>query len=177
MTYPVFASGDVLNASDMNGVGLWLVKSHTIGAGVTESTITSCFNADFDNYRVVISGVDFSSTAGISWALRIGGNVSNYYGSSYYDQFTGTSTGTLRTNNLSFLYWGVSDQNNAGSTFDVLNPFKSLITTFMGNFYGEGFSGWAGGTHAVASPQSSLSIISPFGTMTGGTIKVYGYRN
>jgi len=40
MTFPVFASGDVLNASDMNGVGLWLVKTQAVGSGVASVTVT-----------------------------------------------------------------------------------------------------------------------------------------
>ena len=46
MSFPVFASGDVLNASDMNGVGLWLVKTQTIGTGVSSVVVTGAFSAD-----------------------------------------------------------------------------------------------------------------------------------
>ena len=55
MTYPVFATGDVLNASDMNAVGLWLVKTQTIGSGVGSVAVTGAFSADYDNYKIIVT--------------------------------------------------------------------------------------------------------------------------
>lgn len=175
-TPPTFTTGAILTAAQMNTIGLFLVKTQTVGSAVTSVTVTSCFSADYDNYRVVISGVDFSSTA-ISWQLRVGGATADYYGSSYYDLYTGAGTGTLRTNAGGSLYFGVSDGDNASATFDVCRPYLTTITTFQGNFYGSGYSGWASGSHAANTSHTSLTLIAPSGTMTGGTIKIYGYRN
>ena len=175
-TPPTFNVGAVLTAAQMNAVGLWLVKTQTVGSAVTSVTVNDCFNADFDNYRVVISGVDFS-VGQISWQLRVGSATANYYGSSYYDYYTGLTTGTLRSNALSSLYFGVSDVDNTSATIDVCRPYVSTITTFQGNFYGGGFSGWASGSHAAVASHTSFTLITPSGTMTGGTIKIYGYRN
>jgi hypothetical protein len=177
MTYPVFASGDVLNASDMNGVGLWLVKSQTVGTGVTSSTVTGAFTSDYDNYQIVISGVACSA-GGLSMLIQVGGGTANYYGSCYYDRYNAGNTGTIRTNNGSALYFGVTDTNSVSMAFTVTQPVTSKITGFQGTYYGGDYSGWCGGTYAVASPVTSFTLVCPGGaTMTGGTIKVYGMRN
>ena len=77
MSYPVFASGDVLNASDMNGVGLWLVKTQTIGTGVSSVTVTGAFSADYDNYVITVTG----GTASANGSVRLQMNTST--GSTY----------------------------------------------------------------------------------------------
>ena len=56
MTYPTFTNGQVLPASDLNAIGLWLVKSQTVGTGVSSVTVSNAFSADFDNYRIIYSG-------------------------------------------------------------------------------------------------------------------------
>ena len=61
MSYPVFASGDVLNASDMNGVGLWLVKTQVIGTAVSSVTVTSAFTTDYDQYMITVTGGTFNT--------------------------------------------------------------------------------------------------------------------
>ena len=176
MTYPVFASGDVLNASDMNGVGLWLVKSQTVGSGVSSVTVTGAFSADYDNYRIVFSGID-CGTGGFIWYLQLGGVASNYYGSCYIDAYTGASTTTFRTNAGISLPVGVQDTDNTSLSLDVLRPYLSTVTTINGNHYGGGYSGWVGGAHAANTSHTSFNFYLGSGTMTGGTIKVYGYRN
>ena len=175
-TPPTFTNGTALDASSLSAVGLWLVKAQTVGTGVSSVTVSNAFSADYADYRIVISGVDFS-TSGISWQLQVGSANANYYGSSYYDLYTGATTGTVRTNNGTALYFGVSDIDNASAAMDISRPHLSTQTNFHGNFYGSGFSGWASGSHAANTSHTSFTLIAPAGTMTGGTIRVYGYRN
>ena len=74
MTYPSFSAGEVFRAQDANAVGLWLVKSQTIGTGVSSVTVTDAFSADYDSYKIVISGGVGSATA----VLRTQLGVLNY---------------------------------------------------------------------------------------------------
>ena len=57
MTYPVFADGDVLNASDMNAVGMWkAIPTSITGTGATlSSNVITLNNAG----AVVINGIFF----------------------------------------------------------------------------------------------------------------------
>ena len=41
-----------LNANDY--AGLVLVKKQTVGSAVSSVTVTSCFNANFENYKITV---------------------------------------------------------------------------------------------------------------------------
>jgi hypothetical protein len=177
MSFPVFASGDVLNASDMNGVGLWLVKSQTIGTGVSSVVVTGAFSADYDNYLITVSGGVASANGGMSLQL------SNSTGSTYSTAGTygnyGINSG-VGYNPAAAVRWtdclvgGITTYS--GSVF-LSSPFASRATT-----------GWTDATSQASFYKFSLIDTSTnsstgftftplSGTLTGGTIRVYGYRN
>jgi hypothetical protein len=176
MTYPTFAVGEILTAASMNAVGLWLVKSQTVGTGVSSVTVTGAFSADYDSYRVVLRGIKSATAANVY--LTFGATTVGYYGSFYYDNYTGGSTGTLRRNNGSNLVIGTTDVflSEYGAAFDVHNPFIAMSTTMAGMYYGYAETGWYGGTQAQANSYTSLVITPSTSTFTGGTISIYGYR-
>ena len=59
-TPPVFSAGAVLTAAQMNAVGLWEIKTQTIGTGVASFEVTGAFSSDYDNYKIVINSMDAS---------------------------------------------------------------------------------------------------------------------
>ena len=65
-TPPTFSSGAVLTAAQMNSVGMWLVKTQTVGTAVSSVTVTGAFSADYDNYLILMSGGTGSDSASIS---------------------------------------------------------------------------------------------------------------
>jgi hypothetical protein len=177
MSYPVFASGDVLNASDMNAVGLWLVKSQTIGSGVTSVTVTGAFSSDYDNYRIELANCDATGNGNFMY-LALGSANTQYYGSIYFDNFNGASTGTARRNNSTFTEISVSGQDsNTSCSMDIHSPNLATTTTFNGTYFGGGWSGWFGGMQLSNTQFTAFTISIQAGTFTGGTIRVYGYRN
>ena len=176
MTYPNFNVGETLRAADMNAVGLWLVKSQTIGTGVSSVTVTGAFSADYDNYRIVISGGTANTPANM--ALTLGASATQYYGSLQYATYaSGAYLSATDNNNIQWSFVGYCNTNTLGASFDLINPFNTKHTQILN-------AGWspfnAGGTfqgiHQVATSYSSFTISSS-ATMTGGTIRVYGYRN
>jgi hypothetical protein len=180
MTYPVFASGDVLNASDMNGVGLWLVKSQTVGTGVSSVTVTGAFSADYDNYLVTITGVQGSALGDVQ--LQLGSTTTGYYGFMPYGIPSGATLFAVNTNNgASFPYVASSDATAQSAGQITLNsPFLSKNTFISAPYIGGGnnraygvFNGWLNNS----TSYTSFSLIPGAGTLTGGTIRVYGYRN
>ena len=48
-TPPTFSSGSVLTAAQMNAVGLWLVKTQTVGTAVSSVSVTDVFSSNYDN--------------------------------------------------------------------------------------------------------------------------------
>ena len=70
MPVPVFTSGEILTAANMNQVGMWLLKTQTIGSGVGSVSVTSVFSSSYDNYRVVFT-VNSMNTNGNTISLTL----------------------------------------------------------------------------------------------------------
>jgi hypothetical protein len=177
MTFPVFASGDVLNASDMNGVGLWLVKSQVVGSGVASVTVTGAFSADYDNYRIIYTDGTASTTGSLN--LQLGSTATNYFNSTVFTVFATATTGTTANNGASgsFVYAGACDATNGTHlTIDVFSPFLAKSTGYGGSFIVTDVAGHTGGLQKSNTSFTSFTITPGAGTITGGTIRVYGYR-
>lgn len=191
MSYPVFATGDVLNASDMNAVGLWTAVPTTVqGTGVTLSgaktnftastavSLNGVFSANYRRYRVEIN---HTMTVGqvLYFRLRSGSdNATNNY--SYILSYRGYATGNNGTFNGSLLSTSVisySDANTTGfASFDIDAPFLATPTHTIGSSAWAGASAWTGQHHNLSSSYDGFTVfINSGGTMTG-SINVYGYR-
>ena len=178
MTFPVFASGDVLNASDMNGVGLWLVKTQAVGSGVASVTVTGAFSSDYDNYRIVYGG-GTGSTA-ITLSLQLGASTTGYYSVVNYAAYAALATplSTGDSNQALWRYVGYADANYAQMSFDLIAPNLARWTTFnAATWAATTVAGTSSGIHQVATAYTAFTLGVNTGTLTGGTIRVYGYRN
>jgi hypothetical protein len=177
MTYPVFASGDALNASDMNAVGLWLIKSQTIGAGVSSVTVTGAFSADYDNYIILISGGVASGDSNIR--IQLGATATGYYYGGLYAKYDGTSSSFAAVSNNTFWDIGYASANALSGKAEIDSPFlaKRTIarTTSTGSSTTYFMNNYAGFLNDSTS-YTAFTITISAGTMTGGTIAVYGYK-
>ena len=172
-TPPTFTSGSILTAAQMNAVGLWLVKSQTVGTGVSSVNVTAAFNADYDNYKIVLSGGVGSTSQAIQ--LKLGASVTGYYGIlTYVSYATGATTNVTTNNGTLWQYVGESSSAMQWVDLDLFNPFQAKNTIFGGSYSGS-VAGIVGGYHAVATSYTDFTL-SVAGNMTGGTISVYGYR-
>jgi len=181
MTYPVFTNGTVLPASDLNAIGLWLVKSQTIGSGVSSVTLTSCFSSDYDNYLISWSGVTCSAAGVFVGATCVGSTptASGWYGNTYYVA-NGALAGLSAANdsNTAFFAMGSTSTTYTNSGQCALqSPYlasetRSQYTNADNNYWRFGAAQLANTTQ-----YDGLKFYPLSGTMTGGTIRVYGYRN
>lgn len=178
-TPPTFSSGAILTAAQMNAVGLWLVKSQTIGTAVPSVTVTSAFSADFENYLITISGGTASANGGI--AMQLNNSGSNTYSEAGTYGNYGINSGVGYNPAAAFSWTDTlvgGTTTYSGSVF-LSSPFASKATT-----------GWTDATSQASFYKFSLidtSTNSSTGftftpltggsTLTGGTIRVYGYRN
>ena len=181
MTFPVFASGDVLNASDMNAVGMWLVKSQTIGTTVSSVTVTGAFSTDYDNYFVTISGGAGSTTSGVN--LTLGSTATGYYFAATYNTYAGGAVGVFSGANTTSIqeccYMTTSAIN---FQMVIKNPFLAKNTFFNWQLSGSATTAVnlnvnGGGYLADTTSYTAFTLTPSVGTITGGTIRVYGYRN
>ena len=175
MSYPVFASGDVLNASDMNGVGLWLVKTQTIGTGVSSVAVTNAFSADYDNYIVTVSGGTASAT--IELNLQLGATVSGYK-SSFVFTFYSNTVGAIGTaSGTSIAYVGGGTTSSLAAQMTIQNPFLTEETFVQASSITGVYAGNTTGQLPNTTSYTGFTLVTASGTMTGGTIRVYGIRN
>jgi len=153
----------------------------TVGAGNTSVTVNGAFSSLYDNYRIIISNMVMSSGGG---GLRItlgtvAAGANYYFGGTYVDIGTAAITG-FRGNNVGYFLCGTSTGSNAFSnTLDILNPYATARTTFPPtiSFTETGTVGHNVGFHNADTSYTAFIIHTATGTMTGGTIRVYGYRN
>jgi hypothetical protein len=180
-TPPTFSAGQVLTSGAMNDVGLWLVLTQNIGSTpVASVTVTDAFSADYDNYLIQITGTQGSGTG--DFGLQFTGQTSQYYGNIIYGIPTSTAVFNINLNNTSSfsLLGSVDATGKTAGNITVIAPFLSQNTFLTADYMGGGsnraygkFNGFVNST----SSYTDFSIIASTGTLTGGTIRVYGYRN
>ena len=179
MPLTTYTAGEVLTASSLNSNltaagGLQFIKSQTIGTGVATVAVTSAFSATYDAYKIIITGGTSSVATNLKYQNT--GSTTQYYSG-------GTST-NYSSNTLA----GFSDNNSsnmlAGTTFTgallldltVINPFLAKETYFsIGGIIYSTVAGAGAGFHNVATSYTGFTILPQSGTLTGGTISVYGY--
>ena len=180
MPVPVFAVGEVLTAANMNQIGLWLVKTVTIGPTVASVPVTDAFSADFDAYKVTITGGAGSAAASLL-SLQLGATTSGYYAG--YNRVTyssGLASLAADNNAANFSRAGFSTTNTINATFELTQPFATKNTFFFAPFVAHETTQIAGSGAGFLNNSTSytgFTIISGTGTLTGGTIRVYGYRS
>lgn len=177
-TPPTFSVGQVLTSSAMNSVGLWLVKSQIITGTPSSVVINSAFSADYDNYRIILTGGTGSASADVS--ILMTGSPTAYYGSLQYQDYTSGSVSAAGANNSASFPWigGCTAGQAVHASCDLFGPFLSIYTKIRNGTYQSGNAfGMVNGEHRVASSFTGFTLTLSSGTFTNGTVRVYGYRN
>jgi len=153
----------------------------SIGTSNTSVTIANAFSASYDNYRVIITGLAMSSGGGgLRFTLGSTFPSSNWYAGGYYVNTLTPAVTAVGNNNTGFINIGSTTSSYAYSnSFDVLLPF-SLNRTYIPHLmsYAEtAFVGQISAWHNADTSYNGFVIYPGTGTLTGGTIRIYGYRN
>jgi hypothetical protein len=180
MPVPDFSPGEVLTAAAMDSISGWLVKTQTVGSGVSSVTVTGAFSADYQNYKILYTGGTNSTDTGMNLAL--GASATGYYSGTVLIAYASGSLSQLNSNNATV--WQNAGAALIGGAFldvDLYRPFDALNTALVINSRPDLRTGGAasigGGYHNVASSFTAFTVTPGSGTLTGGTIRVYGYRN
>jgi hypothetical protein len=156
--------------------GLQLVKTQTIGSAVSSVTVTDAFSADYDSYLIVVSGGTGSTIEGIS--LRLGAKTTNYWLQLLYASWNTTAAAFGTKTATSFSYCGNITPNGAFAEIFVNNPYLAKDTMIRSNWQSNNDAGYqVGRTNDTTSYTAFTLLFAGGATMTGGTIRVYGYRN
>jgi hypothetical protein len=178
MPVPDFSPGEVLTAAAMDSIGLWLVKSQTIGTGVASVTVTDAFPTSYRSFNVVITGGVASTSANL--ALTLGASSTGYFaGYSYVNIGTGATAIVTNNNASSWSAVGLATTAQISMNLFLQNPGQAAHTMLQGSVgraAADNVNSYQGG-HGVATAYTSFTITPSAGTLTGGIISVYGYKN
>ena len=188
MALPVtFVAGNVLEAAQLNsnftyleGVGgLQLVTTQVIGSAVASVTVTGAFSSTYDAYKIVVSGGVGSTNCNL--LMTLGATVTNYYWINHLTTYSSGADASSTGNNTSSWQVGGANTSTIYSSIEVMGPNLAKNTMFQGGF------GWNNSFTQAASSMSGIlndstqytafTLTPNAGTLTGGTIRVYGYAN
>ena len=157
--------------------GLRLIKKQTVGSAVSSVTVTNAFSATYENYKILWSGGNQSGSFYIN--LKLGSNTANYNWFLIYGNYgTSTVNGLSGSATANFSYVGFGNTTTSNLSLELSQPFLSENTFLTANHVQTTDSGAAGTCNGVLNDTSSytaFTLTPSTGTMTGGTIYVYGY--
>jgi hypothetical protein len=153
--------------------------SVTIGNAVLSVSVT-CFSSLYENYLILASGGVGSVAAACT--MRLGAVATGYYNSGYTIPFSGAASLQQNNNGTSFTNAGVMIPDSINANVTLIGPNLAKRTFYTSNYI---YGAIAGGGDAFTSngyensttQHTTFTITFGGGTMTGGTIRVYGYRN
>jgi hypothetical protein len=161
------------------GSGLTLIKTQTIGSGVSSVNVTSAFSSTYDNYKIFVSGGVGSGSLNLN--LTLGATSTGYYKFETYMTFAAnTITGAAASNAASWSSSAVASANSLCGDITLIGPNLAKTTHMSGQStisattsninYVQGFLN-------NTTQYTDFTLTCASGTITGGTIKVYGYQN
>lgn len=182
MAVKTFTTGEVLTAADtntyLNNGGLVYITQQTIGSAVSSVTVTGCFSSTYENYHVVVSGGVASTNN--SMLLTLGATATGYYRFAIYGGFGATTvSGANTSNGTSWADAVYGTANSLFGEFDLIGPNVAKNTHLIARTASSTTTGLfltQGGYLADTTQYSAFTLTCNSGTVTGGTIRVYGYR-
>jgi hypothetical protein len=156
--------------------GLRLVKTQTIGSAVSSISVTNAFSATYDNYKIMITG----SVGSVNNVLLMNmtGSTASYSGSVIFASYAGGAVGNAPSAATSFPAAADLSTTGCSSEVTLFEPFLAKFTGFRANHSVMNVAGSAvaiNGVHALANSYTGFTLTASTGTVTGGTIYVYGY--
>jgi hypothetical protein len=183
MTYPTFNTGDVLTAAEMNAVGLWLIRSETLGNNLGSFTPASAvFSSTYDNYLVTYTGGACSAQGDIGMIL--GSTTSGYVHSVIYTGWSNAPTVAAAgaVSGAGAASWGragIAEPDSCFLRLDIFSPNLPKRTIAWGAFVGSdstrvggSFSGFLANTTAY----TNFTLTPSSGLLSGGVVRVFGYN-
>jgi hypothetical protein len=154
----------------------------TIGNAVSSVTVSGAFSSLYDAYKIVISGG--TGSVAMDLQLSLTGSSTGYYSGLMYVAYGSIGTvnaqGVGSGNAASWIYAGNGGTSTLGMNVDLNGPYLAKVTGMSGGDVVVNTSGsvaFTSGFHNVATSYTGFTVTASTGTMTGGTIRVYGYRN
>ena len=158
--------------------GLTFISATTIGTTVSSVTVSSAFSATYDNYLITVAGG--VGTADTDLGLRLGSTSTGYYAASNRVNWAGSATIGNDNNAALWNQAGRVSGNYLSMNVNLISPNLVDQTTFIGSWVQAstgGLGAAANGFLNDTTQYTAFTLIPATGTITGGTIRVYGYQN
>jgi hypothetical protein len=159
--------------------GLTLVKTQTIGTAVSSVTVTSAFSSTYDSYLIVVNGGVASTLANLG--LQLGSTTTGYYAAGVvYNYSNAGATAASNNNAASWTRAGSANSSSIAFYNAIQDPFLSKNTKVQTSFnttQSDSQAGFFYGFLDNSTSYTAFTITPATGTLTGGTIRVYGYQN
>ena len=148
----------------------------TIGTAVSSVTVQGAFSATYDNYKISVSGGAGSTSSYVTTTL--GATTSGYYGGWTGFTYTSSSSSAGINKGSSWIYsFYVDGANGLNGSMELLQPFATRAT-YMNSTNATNQQQLAGAGLLTGSTSYTAFTLTPSsGTLTGGTIRIYGYNN
>lgn len=164
--------------NSLGAAGLTLVSSTTIGTTVASVTVSNAFSSTYDNYRIILSGGVASTDTGLN--MTLGATATGYYWSYTGRSFAGVAATSQGANDTAWKTIGTSSTTTSHMVIDICSPFLAKNTVVSGmNIYAStsGSQYEYGGILSNTTSYTAFTLTTQSGTLTGGTIQVFGYKN
>ena len=151
----------------------------TVGTGNTTVTVSNAFSSTYDNYLITVSG-GVSSVSADNLGLTMGTTTTGYRNTISGVNTSSAWTGAYDNNtNIRWIWAGAINVQGVYARIELANPFLALNTFMQTQMLRTGANPhWvAYGTLENTTSYTSFMIQPASGTLTGGKICVYGYRN
>jgi hypothetical protein len=151
----------------------------TIGSAVSSVTVSGAFSATYDNYLIILSGGVGSTATGIN--LTLGATATGYYrGGNYTSYGSTTVTGVAGNNVTNWQSIGVASTTSLDARVELYDPFLEKNTKMRGSYASALTTGESlvqQGFLNNTTSYTDFTFTKASGTLTGGTIRIYGYNN
>lgn len=154
---------------------LTLVKTQTIGSGVSSVAVTSAFSSSYDQYLITISNCAPSQNA--DYTMTLGSLNTTYYWATNRLFYDGSAAQTAQGNNTSSWRIGTYTTTGLNCAIHVSAPFLTQAKRYLVQAATTGEAFILTGILNSSTSQTDFTITAGAGNMTGGTIRVYGYAN
>ena len=187
-----FTAGQILTASQMSAlqsnIGLVPITPTSvtngtlsgnvasITSGSASVTINGCFTTNFTNYKVIIT--NFVCSAAPAIYLKFNNSTGSTYSSllSYYSYGSPTGANSPSAASAAGMQLFLGATSLCTAEFEVFAPFVTSRTTMRSSGQSPDNPGTSLGIDTNSASQTAFSLSTSTGTITSGSITVYGYR-
>jgi hypothetical protein len=169
--------------ASVGGTGATLSSTGTVNIGTSNTSVSilGCFSSLYSNYLISFNGISVASAAISLNCFLLSGSTptsSGWYGSEYFITVnTTTQSGQITANNAGAVFCSAGTSTSGlASTMQIQSPFLTQQTRMQYNVCASDYYRYGLALHTAATSYNGIQFTPTSGSITGGSITVYGHR-